>query len=157
MDLNKNVGPSYSRRLSIVSIGRALSIPFAVATLSPQPSLAEVVPGTTFISGRQPKVPGAKKRDPNDTKGTKKDPNFLRSVSDCKVTNTYETITSIFSINYINVSFLFINSQNVITLVDLMDWQSQRKIVCQNARIFVVHHTSNVHLQSFLEYKKSQS
>lgn len=42
-------------------------------------------PGTVFLTGRFPKVPGDKPRDPSDTKGTRKDTGFLRSVSDCKV------------------------------------------------------------------------
>lgn len=71
------------RRLSIVSLTGLLTIP--VVSLLPQSSTAEVTPGTNFFTGKPPKVPGAKKRDPNDTKGTKKDPSFLRSVSNCKV------------------------------------------------------------------------
>lgn len=51
---------------------------------SPQPSLAADEEGTIWITGKAPKVPGQKPKDKNDTKGTRKDPNFLRSISDCK-------------------------------------------------------------------------
>jgi hypothetical protein len=40
---------------------------------------------TIWKTGRAPIVPGQKPRDKDDVKGTRKDPNFLRSVSDCKV------------------------------------------------------------------------
>ena len=39
---------------------------------------------TIYISGKAPKVPGAKPKDKSDLSGTKKDPNFLRSIADCK-------------------------------------------------------------------------
>lgn len=39
---------------------------------------------TIYRSGKPPMVPGAKPQDKNDVKGTKKDPDFLRSVSDCR-------------------------------------------------------------------------
>ena len=41
---------------------------------------------TKYISGKTPQIPGteAKKKSDGDTKGTRKDPNFLRSISDCK-------------------------------------------------------------------------
>ena len=40
-----------------------------------------------WITGKAPKIEGKKPNDPNDVKGTRKDPNFLRSISDCKVRN----------------------------------------------------------------------
>jgi len=39
---------------------------------------------TIWLTGKAPKVPGQKPKDKGDTSGTKKDPNFLRSISDCK-------------------------------------------------------------------------
>jgi len=39
---------------------------------------------TQWITGKTPKIPGQKPKDPNDTRGTRKDPGFLRSISDCK-------------------------------------------------------------------------
>jgi hypothetical protein len=37
-----------------------------------------------WLSGKSPKVPGQTPNDKNDLKGTRKDPNFLRSIADCK-------------------------------------------------------------------------
>lgn len=39
---------------------------------------------TVYLSGKPPKIPGQKPKDKNDTTGTRKDPNFLRSISTCK-------------------------------------------------------------------------
>ena len=39
---------------------------------------------TIYRSGKTPIVPGQKPKDKNDLKGTRKDPDFLRSVADCK-------------------------------------------------------------------------
>jgi hypothetical protein len=39
---------------------------------------------TIYLTGKAPIVPGQKPRDKNDVSGTRKDPNFLRSLSDCK-------------------------------------------------------------------------
>jgi hypothetical protein len=39
---------------------------------------------TIWRTGKPPKVPGEKPRDKNDTSGSRKDPRFLRSISDCK-------------------------------------------------------------------------
>ena len=39
---------------------------------------------TVYLTGKAPKVPGQKPKDKNDVSGTRKDPNFLRSISDCK-------------------------------------------------------------------------
>jgi hypothetical protein len=39
---------------------------------------------TIWQTGKPPKVPGQKPRDKNDVRGTRKDPNFLRSLADCK-------------------------------------------------------------------------
>jgi hypothetical protein len=39
---------------------------------------------TIYRTGKAPVVPGEKPKNKDDTKGTKKDPNFLRSIADCK-------------------------------------------------------------------------
>ena len=39
---------------------------------------------TLFNTGKAPIVPGQAPKDKSDTKGTKRDPNFLRAISDCK-------------------------------------------------------------------------
>ena len=39
---------------------------------------------TKFISGKTPVVPGQKPPDKSNTKGTRKDPDFLRSIADCR-------------------------------------------------------------------------
>eukprot|EP00584_Thalassiosira_punctigera_P001321 CAMPEP_0172529976 /NCGR_PEP_ID=MMETSP1067-20121228/3879_1 /TAXON_ID=265564 ORGANISM="Thalassiosira punctigera, Strain Tpunct2005C2" /NCGR_SAMPLE_ID=MMETSP1067 /ASSEMBLY_ACC=CAM_ASM_000444 /LENGTH=170 /DNA_ID=CAMNT_0013314115 /DNA_START=81 /DNA_END=593 /DNA_ORIENTATION=- len=39
---------------------------------------------TIWKTGRAPVVPGQKPKDKGDVKGTKKDPGFLRSISDCR-------------------------------------------------------------------------
>mmetsp|Transcript_19174 Transcript_19174/g.21662 ORF Transcript_19174/g.21662 Transcript_19174/m.21662 type:complete len:153 (-) Transcript_19174:258-716(-) len=44
----------------------------------------ESSPVTKYISGKTPQVPGETKKKSDDKKGTRKDPNFLRSISDCK-------------------------------------------------------------------------
>jgi len=41
---------------------------------------------TIYLTGKAPKVPGQKPKNKDDTSGTKKDPGFLRSVSQCKGT-----------------------------------------------------------------------
>jgi hypothetical protein len=41
-------------------------------------------PATVYLSGKDPKIPGQKPRDKKDISGTRKDPNFLRSLADCK-------------------------------------------------------------------------
>jgi hypothetical protein len=48
-------------------------------------SSSQQQPGATiWITGKPPRVPGAKPRDKNDVSGTRKDPSFLRSIADCK-------------------------------------------------------------------------
>lgn len=39
---------------------------------------------TKYISGKTPVVPGAKPQDKSNVKGTRKDPDFLRSIADCR-------------------------------------------------------------------------
>ena len=71
---------------SVVTIGAFSSV--AAITGSPEEAQAAAsssyVPGTIWQTGKQPKVPGQKPKDKNDTSGTRKDGNFLRSIADCK-------------------------------------------------------------------------
>ena len=46
---------------------------------------------TIWMTGKMPKIPGQKPKDKSDVAGTRKDPNFLRSLSDCK--NQCENMT----------------------------------------------------------------
>jgi hypothetical protein len=39
---------------------------------------------TVYRSGKAPIVPGQKPKDKKDVKGTRKDPDFLRSIADCR-------------------------------------------------------------------------
>jgi hypothetical protein len=39
---------------------------------------------TIWLTGKAPRAPGQKPQDKSDTRGTRKDPSFLRSISDCK-------------------------------------------------------------------------
>jgi len=41
-------------------------------------------PGTKYVSGKKPLPPGETAKKSDNTKGTRKDPDFLRSVADCK-------------------------------------------------------------------------
>jgi hypothetical protein len=52
--------------------------PAAMAADAPLP------PGTKYISGKTPLPPGETKKKSDNPKGTRKDPDFLRSVADCR-------------------------------------------------------------------------
>ena len=73
-------------KLASVAFGAFSSV--AATTGAPEEAQAAAassyVPGTIWNTGKQPKVPGQKPKDKNDTSGTRKDGNFLRSVADCK-------------------------------------------------------------------------
>ena len=62
-----------------------LSAALAATTtvLLPSPSRAESS-DIMWITGKEPLRPGQKPRDKKDVSGTRKDPNFLRSLADCK-------------------------------------------------------------------------
>ena len=55
-----------------------------VANASIEPAMAAEKGDTVWKTGKSPIVPGEKPRDKSDVKGTRKDPAFLRSLSDCK-------------------------------------------------------------------------
>ena len=71
------------------------SVAFASALVNhPPPTLAadstaasssqQQPEATIWITGKPPRAPGAKPKDKNDVSGTRRDPSFLRSISDCK-------------------------------------------------------------------------
>ena len=75
----------YNRRKCFPSIWFGLvSIPIMTTTTTNQGAWAVDDKRTTYLTGKEPKVPGQKPREKNDVSGTKKDPKFLRSISDCK-------------------------------------------------------------------------
>ena len=74
------LGAQASRRESLRQIAFGIS-----ALIVPQKVMAgaEKEP-TIYKSGKTPIVPGQKPKDKNDVSGTRKDPGFLRSLSNCK-------------------------------------------------------------------------
>ena len=56
-------------------------------------------------SGKTPVIPGKKPKDKNDTSGTRKDGDFLRSISQCKVRGVYFQVLRCTS--FIRISLLF--------------------------------------------------
>jgi hypothetical protein len=49
-----------------------------------QPAIGSDQNDIIWLTGKDPVVPGKAPRDKNDVKGTKRDPDFLRSIADCK-------------------------------------------------------------------------
>ena len=70
----------------VLSSGTALMAGSSFLTARPSIASAAADNGgaTVYISGKTPQVPGQKPKDKNDVSGTRKDPNFLRSIADCK-------------------------------------------------------------------------
>jgi hypothetical protein len=62
----------------------ALSAVFFGASALPAVAAEEKKESTVYLTGKSPKVPGQKPKDKSDVGGTRKDPKFLRSLSDCK-------------------------------------------------------------------------
>ena len=54
------------------------------ATIASNPEQSNAADDIIWKTGRAPQIPGQKPKDKGDVKGTKKDPSFLRSISDCK-------------------------------------------------------------------------
>eukprot|EP00559_Dactyliosolen_fragilissimus_P004620 CAMPEP_0184859810 /NCGR_PEP_ID=MMETSP0580-20130426/4798_1 /TAXON_ID=1118495 /ORGANISM="Dactyliosolen fragilissimus" /LENGTH=245 /DNA_ID=CAMNT_0027356653 /DNA_START=66 /DNA_END=803 /DNA_ORIENTATION=+ len=81
-----------NRRHILATTALAFITHSIITTATPQPAAAADASkgssgnGKTIIynSGKTPLAPGQKPKDKNDTSGTRKDPNFLRSVSNCK-------------------------------------------------------------------------
>jgi len=77
-----------TRRDLVVKIASAVAFG-AFSSIGVEPTTvaqaADAASGPTiWNSGKAPKVPGQKPKDKNDTSGTRKDGNFLRSIADCK-------------------------------------------------------------------------
>ena len=66
-----------SRRMALMTVVQMLLSGTIVSSASASES-------TIYLTGKSPKVPGEKPKDKSDTKGTRRDPSFLRSISDCK-------------------------------------------------------------------------
>ena len=76
-----------SRRMFTSSLaGAMLAATASMVVMKPSIALAadENSKATIYRTGKAPIVPGQKPQDKNDVKGTKKDPNFLRSIADCR-------------------------------------------------------------------------
>lgn len=79
------VGGDFSRRNIILSWLSDVSVVTAgLMLIYPESAMAEDSKRTVYLTGKTPQVLGQKPRDKNDYTGTRKDPNFLRSISDCK-------------------------------------------------------------------------
>jgi hypothetical protein len=69
--------------LGVVALSSGTVSQDAVAA-APPASAGSDRKDTIWLTGKDPVVPGQAPRDKNDVKGTRKDPNFLRSLADCK-------------------------------------------------------------------------
>ncbi len=72
-----------TRRRFLTAAGMNLCLmgataPAVFAADAPRP------PGTTYVSGKSPLAPGETRKKTDNPKGTRKDPDFLRSISDCR-------------------------------------------------------------------------
>lgn len=56
----------------------------SIATIASNPEQSNAADDIIWKTGKSPQIPGQKPKDKGDVKGTKKDPSFLRSISDCK-------------------------------------------------------------------------
>lgn len=82
--LSDNDNIMLSRREWSKSAFSALIGAGSLAAISVTPKQAGAAEDIVWKTGRTPQIPGQKPKDKGDTKGTKKDPGFLRSISDCK-------------------------------------------------------------------------
>lgn len=69
---------------AFVGMVTAGALTFLGDDVSPAAAAEQGQAATVWMSGKPPKVPGQKTKDKNDVSGTRKDPNFLRSISSCK-------------------------------------------------------------------------
>lgn len=73
-----------------LNIGLIGAAPMVVLAAADAPAAAATTSGATttaatvYKSGKTPIVPGQKPRDKGDVRGTRKDPDFLRSIADCR-------------------------------------------------------------------------
>mmetsp|Transcript_5947 Transcript_5947/g.9102 ORF Transcript_5947/g.9102 Transcript_5947/m.9102 type:complete len:170 (+) Transcript_5947:67-576(+) len=72
-----------NRRALLRSVGASILSTAAFLSQKNQAGAADAG-AIRWISGKTPKIPGEKPKESKDTAGTRKDPGFLRSVSDCK-------------------------------------------------------------------------
>lgn len=73
-----------SRREAVTVLSSAIGVT-GVLSFQPNVSLAaDKDKPVIWKSGKAPIVPGQKPKDSNDVKGTRKDPDFLRSIATCK-------------------------------------------------------------------------
>lgn len=66
----------YAAALNFCLMGAAA--PAVIAADTPLP------PGTKYISGKTPVIPGVENKKTDNTKGTRKEPDFLRSIAECR-------------------------------------------------------------------------
>lgn len=71
----------WTKRAFSAMVGVGITVTTAAST---EPALAAEKGDIIWKTGKSPIVPGQKPRDKSDVKGTRKDPSFLRSISDCK-------------------------------------------------------------------------
>ena len=70
------------RSLLVQSLGVAIALGSSLSAA--QAADDTTTKKTVYLTGKTPVVPGQKPKDKGDVSGTRKDPNFLRSISDCK-------------------------------------------------------------------------
>lgn len=80
-----------SRRHLFTRIASSSLVAIGGSLLLPHDNNANAAEKESIIwkSGKEPIVPGKKPRDKNDTSGSRKDGDFLRSISNCKVCSIY--------------------------------------------------------------------
>ena len=155
----------------------------ATASITTNPDIASAADTDTttartrYISGKAPQVPGGKPVDKSNVKGTRKDPDFLRSIgmfyvtvvvlflfcfevcyciiqldACSKLTDNYTSFLFFFPLSIIIQPIVGINVK--IQHLDLMGLLNRKKIAYQNVKIYVVKPTNNVPSTSFQEYNK---
>lgn len=75
---------AFATRRAFFGAAAAMSVGVVIGAAPAAVWSADGSPATIYKSGKAPVVPGGKPRDKNDVKGTRKDPDFLRSVADCR-------------------------------------------------------------------------
>ena len=73
-----------NRRRFLENLALGVTITTAAAATAQKAAAASDGGPTIWLTGKAPRVPGQKPQDKSDTRGTRKDPSFLRSISDCK-------------------------------------------------------------------------
>lgn len=99
MAINSNDSEINSSRRDII---RKIATSFAIGSFtiletnvptSGESSAAYAADPTIWKTGKTPIVPGEKPKSKDDTSGTRKDPKFLRSISQCKVSVQLSPLT----------------------------------------------------------------